>query len=268
MNLFQWLLRKTISGRVRVPETRKPVRKPHGISKSALVEIQDTAAAAEIQEETFHVKHESQGDILFSGPLQVSSSVALRRTDSRGHDSYEAAERSMQKQWSQFEHPDSFDASDEYHSQELSLALYKREGMLAKRNNLDDILISIAWMGVAYGYLRTQESEQHSKNLSSIVCLSYPADYQDEGNKVEFSGPLLSQSHRVDELLERHERHIRQAIRKSWFQRVCQLCQFLNINLKILGNNLQILSCRTPGRSLFLECKSDKLTSVSIKASR
>ncbi|GMI78203.1 IMPAIRED IN BABA-INDUCED STERILITY 1 [Hibiscus trionum] len=254
--------RKKISGRDRVTETRKPIRKSRGISKLALVE--DTAAetrgsrkingnhieiskhrttiinegvlnpSTAAPEETSYVKHESHGDIPFSGPLQVSSSSgfawAKRRkddasarslsrsisrghiynsldpsaqlhrkdnidskhhengdaiyeglTDSRGYDSYEAAKRAMHKQWSQFEHPDSFDASDEYHSQELSLAVYRREGMSAKRNN---------------------------------------SDYQDEGNKVEFSGPLLSQSHRVDELLERHERHIRQAIRKSWFQRV------------------------------------------------
>lgn len=43
--------------------------------------------------------------------------------------------------------------------------------------------------------------------------------YHDHADKVEFSGPLLSQSHRVDELLEKHERHIRQAVRRSWFQR-------------------------------------------------
>lgn len=43
--------------------------------------------------------------------------------------------------------------------------------------------------------------------------------YHDEEEKVEFSGPLLSQSNRIDELLERHERQIRQAVRKSWFQR-------------------------------------------------
>ncbi|XWS51173.1 hypothetical protein CRYUN_Cryun12cG0154500 [Craigia yunnanensis] len=253
--------RKKISGRVRGPETRKPMRKPHGISQLAPVED----AAAQTQgsqkingnhvhnskqrnatisegvsnpsndalEEAAHVKHASQGDIPFSGPLQVSTSSGFAwakrrkddasikshsrsisrghiynsfepsaqlhtqnnldskrhengdviygdRTNSRGHDSYEAAKRAMQKQWSQFECPDSFDASDGYHSQELSLALYQREEMAAKRNNLD---------------------------------------YQDEGDKVEFSGPLLSQSHRVDELLERHERQIRQAIRKSWFQR-------------------------------------------------
>ncbi|KAK8559993.1 hypothetical protein V6N12_012802 [Hibiscus sabdariffa] len=254
--------RKKISRRVCGPETRNPIRKPHGISKLALVE--DCAAAAETRgsrkingnhikiskqktttinagvpnpstdapEETSNVKHESQGDIPFFGLLQVSSSsgfawakrrkddASIRslsrsisrghihdsfdpfaqlhaknnieskhengdviyggRTDSRGLDSYEAAKRAMQKQWSQFERPDSFNASDEYHSQELSLELYRREEMLSKRNN---------------------------------------SDYQDEVDKVEFSGPLLCQSHRVDELLERHERHVRQAIRKSWFQR-------------------------------------------------
>ncbi|XP_022738163.1 protein IMPAIRED IN BABA-INDUCED STERILITY 1-like [Durio zibethinus] len=255
--------RKKISGRVRGPETRKPIRKLHGISKLAPVE--DVAAAAQSRgsqkingkhvlnskqrnatisegvskpstdalEEAAHLKHASQGDIPFSGPLQVSTSSGFAwakrrtndasvrshcrsisrghifnslepsaqvhtrnnidskrhengdvkygiRTDSRGYDSCEAAKRAMQKQWNQFERPDSFDASDGYHSQELSLALYQREEMAAKRNNLD---------------------------------------YQDEGDKVEFSGPLLSQSHRVDELLERHERQIRQAIRKSWFQR-------------------------------------------------
>lgn len=44
--------------------------------------------------------------------------------NSKGHDSYETIKRSMLKQWSQLERPDSFDASDEYHSQELSVALY------------------------------------------------------------------------------------------------------------------------------------------------
>lgn len=43
--------------------------------------------------------------------------------------------------------------------------------------------------------------------------------YQEQGDKVDFSGPLLSQSRRVDELLEKHERQIRQAVRRSWFQR-------------------------------------------------
>lgn len=136
-------------------------------------------------EESSHVKNASQGDIPFSGPLEVSTSsgfawakrrkddasirshtrsisrghifnaieppIAVHtrnnfdsrrhengelkyrvRTDSRGHDSYEIAKLAMMKQWGKLEHPDSFDASDGYHSQELSLALYQREEMAAK----------------------------------------------------------------------------------------------------------------------------------------
>lgn len=137
-----------------------------------------------IPEEISHVKNASQGDIPFSGPLQVSSSSgfawAKRRKDDsssvrsrsrsssrgqpfneshaksnfdskryengelshgthrneRGHDSWEIAKLVMQKQWGQFERPDSFDGSDGYHSQELSLALYQREEMAAKRNSM------------------------------------------------------------------------------------------------------------------------------------
>lgn len=58
--------------------------------------------------------------------------------------------------------------------------------------------------------------------------------YQDQGEKVEFSGPLLSQSHRVDELLERHERHIRQAVRRSWFQRGTGLFLEVQFQLRLL----------------------------------
>ncbi|KAL5746779.1 hypothetical protein ACOSP7_023751 [Xanthoceras sorbifolium] len=251
--------RKKIGGRVRGPETRKSTRKTHGMNKLAPVENvaaqtqcspringnsvrilkEDVILGREIpklqvdeREEASHVKNASQGDIPFYGPLQVSTSsgfawakgrkddASIRshnrsisrghinstlepsavshgrnnydpkkqdtgdvlyggRTDLRGHD-YEAAKLAMLKQWGQFERPDSFDASDGYHSQELSLAMYQREEMAAKRNKLG---------------------------------------YQDQGDKVEFSGPLLSQSNRIDELLERHERQIRQAVRKSWFQK-------------------------------------------------
>ncbi|KAG2679338.1 hypothetical protein I3760_11G046800 [Carya illinoinensis] len=239
--------------------TRKPARKTHGICKLAPGEemtnpIQDShkikvsngdilkdvnstiegmarKPSVDNVEEASHVKNASQGDVPFSIPLQVSTSsgfawakrrkedasvrshsrsisrghicsivepttalharnnVDSRRHENgdaygtrsycRGHDSYEIVKLAMQNNWCKFERPDSFDASDEYHSQELSLAQYERE-MSAKRSNLG--------------------------------C-------QDQGDKVEFSGPLLSQSHTVDELLAKHERHIRRTVRKSWFQR-------------------------------------------------
>ncbi|CAJ1975327.1 unnamed protein product [Sphenostylis stenocarpa] len=251
--------RKKISGRVRGTETRKPSRKPLGFSKLAPAEdlASQTQTAQKFNGKSFrnhdedktkivdrvqkpssgkaedasHTKNASQGDIPLSGPLQVSTSSGFawaksRKDDtsfrshcrtisrghifnpldtstissrnildttnqenkefcggcvnSRGHDLLEISKLSMQNQWSKFDRPDSFDASDEYHSQELSMALYHREDSASKRSNLS---------------------------------------FQDQGEKVEFSGPLLSQMHTVDELLERHERHIRRTVRRSWFQR-------------------------------------------------
>ncbi|XP_040366846.1 protein IMPAIRED IN BABA-INDUCED STERILITY 1 isoform X1 [Rosa chinensis] len=255
--------RKKIGGRIRGGETRKSTRKSHGISKLAPVEqdlatqVQDSykingtngritkqengvigrelpKPSASKAEDASHVKNASQGDIPFSGPLEVSTSsgfawakrrrddasrrshtrsiskghifntvepsIAVHtrknfdskthengeyrgRTDSRGHDSYEIVKLAMLNQWGKLERPDSFDASDGYHSQELSRALYQREERVAATKS----------------------------------DLSFPLD--DEEDKVEFSGPLLSQPYKVDEFLERHERHIRRATRNSWFYR-------------------------------------------------
>ncbi|XP_077216076.1 protein IMPAIRED IN BABA-INDUCED STERILITY 1-like [Tasmannia lanceolata] len=106
--------------------------------------------------------------------------LCVAHIDSKGHESFEFVKRAMLKQWTQVDHLDSFDASDVYHSQELLAALYQRDELSSKRNILG---------------------------------------YQDEGDKIEFSGPLLSQSSKVDEILERNERHIRQAAHRPWFQR-------------------------------------------------
>lgn len=57
-------------------------------------------------------------------------------TNSKGHDLLEISKLSMQNHWSKFDGPDSFDASDEYHSQELPMALYHREDSQSKRSNL------------------------------------------------------------------------------------------------------------------------------------
>ncbi|PSS07946.1 Serine/threonine-protein kinase [Actinidia chinensis var. chinensis] len=265
--------RKRPSGRVRGPEARsKLTRKPSGISKLAPAEVLpaqtqgvhkvdsskvhnckevDTIACMEppkpsinVLEEASHIKNASQGDVPYSGPLQVSGSsgfawakrriddLSLRsrsrsssrslifepsgalhpkknseskrdenaevvhgtHTDSRDEDSYEIVKNAMLKHWSQLERPDSFDASDGYHSQELSLALYQREEMVTKR--------------------------------MSLVC-------QDQGDMVEFSGPLLPQSYRVDELLQRNERHIRQAVRRSWFQKGKKHGKGSNVTLRL-----------------------------------
>ncbi|VVA91796.1 unnamed protein product [Arabis nemorensis] len=255
--------RRKISGNGRRgTESRKPTRKPPAFAKLAPAEDvrhpfrslqkrnghsvhnsidSDATLCGKLQkpsdhekDEASHVKNASQGDVPFSGPLQVSVSsgfawakrrkddICVRshnrslsrghipnllgpspafsentdvepkikenekeekhgaRTDSQDREAYEMLKVSMLKQWRQLERPDSFDASDEYHSQELSLALYQREEKTAKLGHLGN---------------------------------------QDNGDKIEYSGPLLSQSYGVDELLERNERQIRQLVRKSWFQK-------------------------------------------------
>ncbi|KAF8114325.1 hypothetical protein N665_0039s0089 [Sinapis alba] len=256
--------RKKICGNGRRgTESRKPTRKPPAFAKLAPAEDarrpsqafpkrnghsvhnsidSDASLYGKLQkpsehekEEASYVKNGSQGDVPFSGPLQVSVSsgfawakrrkddISVRshnrslsrgghipnllgpspafseisdfvskmkenekeekhgeKTDSQDGEAYEMLKLSMLKKWRQLERPDSFDASDEYHSQDLSLALYQREEHVAKLGHLG---------------------------------------YKDNEEKIEFSGPLLSQSYGVDELLERHERQIRQLVRKSLFQK-------------------------------------------------
>ncbi|ERN06520.1 probable serine/threonine-protein kinase At1g54610 [Amborella trichopoda] len=214
------VVRKSSSTKINVPweegfnqNQQKPTVKPH--------------------EEDTDSKSSSQGESVFSGPLPVAASTGFawarkRKEDRRSHgrsgsrnhvssgssdlsnalkarhdfelsgqangipvngkcadsiggnEQMDLVKRAMLKQWTQFERPDSFDASD-YHSQELSAAIYQKEEFASRRHNMG--------------------------------C------YQDHGDRVEFSGPLLSQASKVEELLEKHERHIRQAVRKSWFQR-------------------------------------------------
>lgn len=140
-------------------------------------------------EETIHVKNASQGDLPFSGPLQVSTSsgfawarrrrddtsirsysrsisrghlingledsttlhsrsnldskiheksdmTSISRSSSKGHESNERSKVVIRNPWGKFERPDSFDTSDEYHSQEFAAALYLRDETEAKRKQL------------------------------------------------------------------------------------------------------------------------------------
>ncbi|OEL22116.1 putative serine/threonine-protein kinase [Dichanthelium oligosanthes] len=191
----------------------------------------------QVRERARHVKNDSREEVPFSGPLSVSSSsgfawakrpqedrsfarsrtrsssrgqfstevdqdsksqakenVGLRELPSRDvpisisranskvrdREPHDVAKRAVLKKWSQLERPDSFDSCDTYHSQNFSNAMYLG-GTLSSKN-------------------------------------SFKGDHDQEG-KVEYSGPLLSQSHKVDELLQKHERHIRQVVRTSWFRR-------------------------------------------------
>ncbi|XP_042444568.1 protein IMPAIRED IN BABA-INDUCED STERILITY 1-like isoform X2 [Zingiber officinale] len=181
-------------------------------------------------DEGHHMKHNSEQDIVFSGPLRVSTSSGFswarrQREDhvynrshsrrnsrrnlsaardlsdienvksklgpkgpqngdlhagSKHHESQELAKIAMLKRWAQLEHPGSFDTSESFPSQDFSEALCNGDPSSMRHN----------YMGF------------------------------NNQDRVEFSGPLLSQTCKVDELLQKHERQIRQAVRRSWFRRV------------------------------------------------
>ncbi|EAZ04580.1 hypothetical protein OsI_26730 [Oryza sativa Indica Group] len=192
-------------------------------------------SVAQVKERSRHVKNDSREEIPFSGPLIVSSSsgfawakkppedrsfarsrtrsssrgqftaeldqdnkmpakenqnlglkeqpnrdMHIARANSKVREPHDAAKRAVLKKWSQLGRPDSFDSYDTYHSQNFSNAMYLGDSLSSKNSIKGD---------------------------------------HDQGERVEYSGPLLSQSHKVDELLEKHERHIRQVVRKSWFSR-------------------------------------------------
>ncbi|XP_022961615.1 protein IMPAIRED IN BABA-INDUCED STERILITY 1-like [Cucurbita moschata] len=59
-------------------------------------------------------------------------------------------------------------------------------------------------------------NELHPKQQTIVTA---HLDNDDMESHIEFSGPLLTQPHRVDELLQRNENHIRRVARKSRFER-------------------------------------------------
>lgn len=137
------------------------------------------------------------------------------RTNSRDRYPFDSVMNVEQSQWCGIERPDSFDASDEYHSQELSVALYLREGLAPKRNDLVTPLNTFS--GIIL-YDITFKNDLLIEGFWSLTRICWQG-YHKHGDKIEFSGPLLSQSYRIDELLEKHERHVRQAVRRSWFHK-------------------------------------------------
>jgi hypothetical protein len=53
-------------------------------------------------------------------------------------------------------------------------------------------------------------------------------NFEDRSDQMEYSGPILSQSQLVDDFLTKHEKHIRSAVRRSWFQKGTKLLQKYN----------------------------------------
>ncbi|KAJ3674314.1 hypothetical protein LUZ60_004930 [Juncus effusus] len=70
-----------------------------------------------------------------------------------------------------------------------------------------------------WAHVDSRDSFNNKKDPKSFKSGILVPNYSDREDKVEYSGPLLSQSRKVDELLMKHEKHIRNRARKTWFQK-------------------------------------------------
>uniref|UniRef100_A0A7N0VFM9 Protein kinase domain-containing protein n=1 Tax=Kalanchoe fedtschenkoi TaxID=63787 RepID=A0A7N0VFM9_KALFE len=179
-----------------------------------------------IQEEASHVKNASQGDAPFCGPLQVSTSSnfawAKRRTDDSSSLSHR---RSSSRGLTAFVNPSSLASENERDSniQENEVCNENQDQVHGRRPDSSALVnhaVRPQWkqFGRYDSFDGSDDYHSHDWRHEQITKKNN-LDYDDQDDKVDFSGPLLSQSHKIDELLQRHERKIRQAVRKSWFQK-------------------------------------------------
>ncbi|OVA13404.1 Protein kinase domain [Macleaya cordata] len=170
-------------------------------------------------QEASHVKNASHGDVPFSGPLDVMASSGFAWVKRRKEDT--ASTRSHSRSSSRGQVSNALDPSivlqTKSKCQENGDSSHEKQ-INSKR--LDSYEIAKRAMRKEWTQLDRPDSfDADAYHSHEMGAKKYNMGCQDQGELVEFSGPLLSQSHRVDELLERHERHIRRAVRKSWFQK-------------------------------------------------
>ncbi|KAK9073244.1 hypothetical protein SSX86_007568 [Deinandra increscens subsp. villosa] len=162
-----------------------------------------------------HAKHASQGDIPYSGPLQVPGSSGFAWARRRLDDSLSVRARSRSSSRSLISEP-----SAVLHLKNFESKCNENLDRTNSRGREYNGLVIKNWSQFERPDSFDAGSDGVVKRMNMI--------YQDHEEKVEFSGPLLSQPNRIDELLERHERQVRQAVRRSWFQR--GKCLFTNFD--------------------------------------
>nr|GEV65038.1 probable serine/threonine-protein kinase At1g54610 [Tanacetum cinerariifolium] len=213
--------RKHHVGKTRGPEmSRRSNRKPTSVSKLVPEENLPTRTEARLKINGINssnkkdndiiigfeackpfANRESHGDIPFSGPLQVSGSSGFAWARRRFDDSSSLRSRSRSNSKSLISEP-----WVAFHSKEP-----KRDEKIKRIDSRSRDSKPEAFNSGSDG--------PNSRDRSIAVFKKIDSIYQNQEEKIEFSGPLLSQSHQIDELLERHERQIRQAVRRSWLQK-------------------------------------------------
>ncbi|XP_068655529.1 protein IMPAIRED IN BABA-INDUCED STERILITY 1-like [Aristolochia californica] len=202
-------------------ETRKGTdAKPQSLKEDGDAEQNDEPRqeAFNPPDEAFHAKHNSLGDIPYSGPLfPPSNGFAWVKKRKEANPTSRSHSRSSSKGLVPV--PDSSSITQ---TRNIS-----KGGAQVDSKGRDYELFKHA-MPKHWGQFERPDSFDgsdmfHSQDFSEGFPqrdeLRIRRNVLGDGERVEFSGPLLSQSNKVDEILQRNERHIRQAVRRSWFER-------------------------------------------------
>ncbi|CAH1428329.1 unnamed protein product [Lactuca virosa] len=172
-----------------MPEENLPVRTEvrHKINGISLDHDKESDIIIGFEPRVNKMNRGSHEEIPFSGPLQVSGSSGFAWARRRLDDPSSIRSHSRSSSKSRISEPST---------------LHPREPIFSEK------IERISSRGRFDGY--------PSRDLP--IFKKIDLIYQNQEDKVEYSGPLLSQSHQIDELLERHERQIRQAVRSKKLQ--------------------------------------------------
>ncbi|CAI9284001.1 unnamed protein product [Lactuca saligna] len=169
-----------------MPEENLPIRNEvrHKINGISLDHDKESDIIIGFEPRVNKINRGSHEEIPFSGPLQVSGSSGFAWARRRLDDPSSIRSHSRSSSKSRISEPS---------------ILHPREPIFSEK------IERISSRGRFDGY--------PSRDLP--IFKKIDLIYQNQEDKVEYSGPLLSQSHQIDELLERHERQIRQAVRSK-----------------------------------------------------
>ncbi|XP_020580224.1 probable serine/threonine-protein kinase At1g54610 isoform X1 [Phalaenopsis equestris] len=213
--------------------SRDKLTGPRVNSNSRLIVDLQPMAALNPSDRGRHTRHASQGSgVPFSGPLRANNHSNGSKGDRKLHEN-----RSFVKSHSKYtsrnnSHPPPEPAAATIRNR-VSSRFDVQGNARPSHDRLDHDRQNEQYKLAKKAMLKSLTQLEHPDSFDSSKFHSHDFSrkgtmqskrsmlgYHDERERVDFSGPLLSKSQKVDELLEKHERQIRKAVRKSWFQKV------------------------------------------------
>ncbi|WOL10464.1 putative serine/threonine-protein kinase [Canna indica] len=197
---------------------------PRVYGGTRLIADQQLLPTTRSQNESQRVKRISQSNIL-SGPAHAPycTGLACSKKANEDHSNIKShiRSRSRQDKWGMLEASNisgteiTFKLNGEDNG-DIGHAPYLNTNTNKSSGPAKDAMLK-RWMHPEFqGSIYSFDAHDGRNTLSSKNRI---LGYKDQGEKVEFSGPLLFQSRKFDEFMEKHERHVRRVVRKSWFQR-------------------------------------------------